>query len=112
MMCGTAAGVHTSVMRTGAEKSPSLSLSLFTSSGCARRGIQYASAVFYHNDEQKAIAQKVKKDLDERLQNNKVVFKRPFEKKSVTTGIIPATKCMCVYVRAACSPMLGGISRA
>lgn len=63
--------------------------------GAPNRGTQYASAIFYHNEAQKAAATKVKEDLSSLLKAGKVEFKgRKFEGDAVTTAIVPATECM------------------
>eukprot|EP01004_Peranema_trichophorum_P009833 NODE_8584_length_665_cov_39.234317_g7959_i0.p1 GENE.NODE_8584_length_665_cov_39.234317_g7959_i0~~NODE_8584_length_665_cov_39.234317_g7959_i0.p1 ORF type:complete len:172 (+),score=24.65 NODE_8584_length_665_cov_39.234317_g7959_i0:62-577(+) len=51
-------------------------------------GDQYASVIFYHNEEQKRVAEEVKRELQELLTAGKVTS---FERKEVITSIRPAS---------------------
>ena len=57
------------------------------------RGTQYASAIFYHSDEQRAAAERVTADLQARLASSSLKFSgRPFAEAAISTSILQATQ--------------------
>ena len=52
-------------------------------------GTQYASAIFYHSDEQKEVAQKIKDLVQQKIEEGAI---KKFENSSVCTHILSATK--------------------
>ena len=52
-------------------------------------GFQYASAVFYHNEEQKTIAEKLIAELQGKLDGGEI---KTLQNKKVETRVLPATK--------------------
>jgi peptide-methionine (S)-S-oxide reductase len=56
------------------------------------RGTQYASAIFYHNEEQRKVAERVTQELQSKLDQKTLKFSgRPFTESKVSTAILPAT---------------------
>lgn len=52
-------------------------------------GTQYQTVIFYYDEQQKAIAEKVKADMQDHLDNGRI--KAKYDGKVVTTKILPAT---------------------
>jgi len=53
------------------------------------RGTQYSSVLFFYDDAQKAIAERVKGEVQDLINQGKI---RNYESKQITTAVIPATK--------------------